>query len=157
MIKRLTRFFSLSREERGLFVLTWGVLVAVRMVLKVAPFRHLYRFSGWVSERGRKETALPEDRFDAVVALSVERACTWTPGKTMCLPRALTALIVLGVLGCPARLCIGVSRPGSRDFEAHAWVERHGKVLVGTVAGLDTFPTFPLQEVQRWASQKCGA
>ncbi|HPS01411.1 MAG TPA: lasso peptide biosynthesis B2 protein [Candidatus Sumerlaeota bacterium] len=157
MIRRLIRFFSLPRAERSLFVMTWGVLLAIRIALKTVSFRRLYRFCQWLAVHGRRGAeGYLDERFDALVALSVERACTWMPGRIMCLPRALTAVVVLALLGRPADLCIGVSRPAAQDFEAHAWVTRSGKVLVGTVEGIETFPTFPLNPNRTWTSQNCG-
>ncbi len=158
MIRRLIRFFSLPLEERSVFVMTWGVLLAVRIALKIATFRHLYRFSLWLGEHGpRVSEGRQDERFDGLVALSIERACSLMPGRIMCLPRALTGVVMLALLGRPAELNIGVSRPAARDFEAHAWVARCGKVVVGTVEGIEAFPTFPLNQASKWASQKCGA
>jgi hypothetical protein len=159
MIRQLTRFFSFPREERRLFAITWGVLLAIRIALKVVSFRRLYRFSLWLGEHGPRVTKDRQDeQFDALVALSIERACVRMPGKIMCLPRALTGVVMLALLGRPADLCIGVvPQPSERDFEAHAWVARSGKVLVGSVEGIETFPTFPLNpKTRNWTSQNCG-
>jgi len=51
-----------------------------------------------------------------------------------CLARALTVELLLGGAGEPVQVTIGV-RLGSGGFDAHAWAERGGRVVVGELAG----------------------
>ena len=50
-----------------------------------------------------------------------------------CLIRALVAELLLDRKGGPTCLTIGVRRSGGR-FEAHAWLAREGRVLIGAPA-----------------------
>lgn len=60
----------------------------------------------------------------AAAELAVARAFRlqpWLPGR--CLPRALVRYALHRRDGVPARLVIGVRRPGEQALDAHAWVE----------------------------------
>jgi hypothetical protein len=52
------------------------------------------------------------------------------PGTT-CLVRALAAQALLARRGHASQLRLGVARGSGRAFEAHAWLEQDGRVLVG--------------------------
>jgi hypothetical protein len=61
---------------------------------------------------------------------AVTAASRYVPGAT-CLAQALAAQVLLGRTGYPARLRIGVAKGEERKFEAHAWVESQGRVVIG--------------------------
>jgi hypothetical protein len=48
-----------------------------------------------------------------------------------CLPQAMTTQILLGRYGHPATLRIGVGHNEAGNFQAHAWVESYGAVVIG--------------------------
>ena len=52
-----------------------------------------------------------------------------------CLVRALAAEFVLGSLGYSTRLTIGVRRRPQGVLEGHAWLECHGRIVIGSIAG----------------------
>jgi hypothetical protein len=56
-------------------------------------------------------------------------------GLSTCLVRALVADLVLGSPGRPLCLTIGVRRTADGALDAHAWVEREGRVLIGATSG----------------------
>jgi hypothetical protein len=56
-----------------------------------------------------------------------------------CLEQGLALVMLLAVSRVPARLVIGVSRPGSM-FAAHAWVECGGRVVLGAAQAADFVP-----------------
>lgn len=64
------------------------------------------------------------------VGWAVETAARYVP-KANCLPQALTAQVLLLRCGQPAAFRLGVGRDEHGRFEAHAWVECGGRVVVG--------------------------
>ena len=59
----------------------------------------------------------------------------------MCLTRALTAYVLLRLLGQPCRICIGVGRKAQGQLHSHAWLECRGRVLIGgSIDGLTALP-----------------
>jgi hypothetical protein len=65
-----------------------------------------------------------------VIASKVARVSQFVP-KATCLTQAIAALILLNLKNYPATLRIGVARNNEGRFEAHAWVESDGNVVIG--------------------------
>jgi Transglutaminase-like superfamily len=69
----------------------------------------------------------------------VKLASRFVPAAT-CLAQALVTVTLLEREGLPASLRIGVARSVRGKFEAHAWVESGGRVVIGgTRADLSRF------------------
>ena len=66
----------------------------------------------------------------ARVARAVSRAARFVP-KASCLTQALSAQIMLTRRQIPSTLHIGVRRSETGGFEAHAWLEVAGTILLG--------------------------
>ena len=64
------------------------------------------------------------------IAWAVAVASEYVPNAT-CLTQALAALVLLQREGYGTCLRIGVARSAEGQFEAHAWLERDGRILVG--------------------------
>jgi hypothetical protein len=54
--------------------------------------------------------------------------------SSTCLVRALVAELVLGANDGPVTLTIGVKRTPTGTLEAHAWVTRQGRVVLGATS-----------------------
>jgi len=52
-------------------------------------------------------------------------------GRGRCLARALAADALLDRAGAPHRIVIGVATPAPGILQSHAWIVRHGRVLLG--------------------------
>jgi hypothetical protein len=95
----------------------------IRAALSLLPFRTVQRLTTRPSSRIRTD-----DTSDRDVAIAVLRASRVVPRAT-CLTQALAARRMLERRGRPAVLRIGVARGTS--FEAHAWVECDGEMVIG--------------------------
>lgn len=124
----LARFVALPAGDRRLIVAAAGFVAAVRVGLWLLPFRWVQgaiRSLG-TSPRAPGGRGLPTERIGWAVAVAGGRV----PGST-CLVRALAAQALFARHGYPTELRLGVARGPGRAFEAHAWLERDGQVLVG--------------------------
>jgi hypothetical protein len=124
----LARFFALPARDRRLILAAAGLLAGVRVGLWVAP---LPRVQGALGRLGTAPRAPdgrrpPLERIGWAVAVAGRRV----PGST-CLVRALVAQGLFARHGYASQLRLGVARGPGRVFEAHAWLERDGQVLVG--------------------------
>ena len=72
-------------------------------------------------------------RREHELSWAITQAARFIPGAS-CLTQALSLQVLLSKAGLHSRLCIGV-RKESKGFEAHAWIERDGRVLIGGEAG----------------------
>jgi hypothetical protein len=65
------------------------------------------------------------------IAWAIATVSRIVPGGGNCLVRALATGIVLKRYGYPSELKIGVMKPAGGRFEAHAWLESGGNVVIG--------------------------
>lgn len=87
--------------------------------------------------RGRDLTRDPR-----ALAWAVAAAARRVP-KASCLTQSLALETLLAQAGQAGELRIGVARKPDGAFEAHAWVEHDGRVLIGDLPDLRRFSTFP--------------
>ena len=80
----------------------------------------------------RDKAALPSI---AQLVWAVRSASVYVPHAT-CLTQALAAQVLLERCGYPTRLVIGVApdHNGEAAFQAHAWLESEGVVVIGDSA-----------------------
>jgi hypothetical protein len=124
----LARLSALPAAERRLLLAAAGLLTAIRVALWTLPFRSVY---GAVCSRGPspRRAAAGEPAPERIV-WAVEVAARRVPRAT-CLVRALAAQALLARHGHASQLRLGVARGASRAFEAHAWLEADGRILIG--------------------------
>lgn len=115
---------SLPGADRRLLLTASGWLLAFRIALWTRPFAEVRSLVDRWSGRSPSAGVAP-----ARVAWAVEHAARIVPGAT-CLTRALAAEVMLRRTGGRPDLRFGVARDAG-DFEAHAWLELGGRVLVG--------------------------
>jgi hypothetical protein len=124
LIKKLQTACRLAPVERRLILSTFPLMLAVRLALWILPFRHMQRVvesSITLGPSERQATA-------HMIAIAVRLASRYIPRAT-CLTQALTAQILLNRAGIENEIRIGVAK--EQKFEAHAWVECGGNVLIG--------------------------
>ncbi len=128
----LRRFLRLPSRERSLLIRAALLLclneVLLRLLSASVPKRLEFQGSA-VPWMGKAGSFSPER-----IAWAVKTASRYVPGAT-CLPQALTTHRLLRWNGFSSLFRIGVMKDEQGDFQAHAWVEHQGQVLVG---GADT-------------------
>ncbi len=88
-------------------------------------FRNVFR---WFTTPGRPEE-ISQQEIELTV-WAVDTAANLLPMEVLCLPRALATKYLLRKM--PAlTLEIGVEINPAKQFEAHAWVERNGSIIIG--------------------------
>jgi hypothetical protein len=128
-MQRLSRFYRLPTSERWLLAKAALLLGTIRVGLWLLPFRTLRSFLDRAADFHRpRET---HDQLTDVVVWAVEVAAKYMPGFNTCLTKALATQVLLSRRGRPALLRIGVVRSAEGEFEAHAWVESDGRVVIG--------------------------
>ena len=118
-----------SGSQAGLTAQVLLIFVALDVGIFLFGFPPVYRF---VQSRKRVSDAVGSPVRGRVVSRTVEAVRTATRyyyrRRRDCLPRALTACLLLWRSGVPATLHIGVKR---YPFGAHAWVECNGQTVIG--------------------------
>ena len=131
----------MAPAHRMLAFTALATLLAVRLSLWMLSFDRVMRFvttSGF--PRSIYRGCTPPEVAGAVQSASRLAGAT-------CLSQALTTQKLLSWCGHPSRLHIGVSL--AEEFEAHAWVECCGRVVMGSADGLDRFIPILTMDTQR--------
>lgn len=137
----LDRWRRLDERERRLLLEALAALARARLTLWLRPFSATWR--DLTGPTPRPMSVADADPVDpALVTLAVRRASRVIPAST-CLPQALATYSMLTRRGILAEVRIGVAKDGRRGFEAHAWVELDGAVLIGQLRDLHRFEPLP--------------
>ena len=118
-----SKFARLPLPERILVLRALLSLVWARVIISALPFSMVEK---------QPRVSLKQGANAAAIVWAVKAVSRYIPGAT-CLVRALAAQRLLARNGHASELRIGVAK--SAEFQAHAWVESGGAVLVG---GSDT-------------------
>ena len=144
-MKQITKLMALPAPDRALLFKSFTALAVMRVGLWIMPYTKVRKISDWMSgvgvgslRAGGAHAKPSRERIGWAVA-TVSRV---VPGGINCLVRAMATEIVLKRFGYASILKIGVVKPGDGQFEAHAWLESDGIVVIGDFQ-LDRF--VPLQ------------
>lgn len=126
---RINKFFRLDAADRQLLVSAFFLVSSVRLGLSVLPFSIMRRLLLGSGRSDRRSPIASGDIVDRTV-WAVTVASSYVPAAT-CLTQALAARKLLVKWGCDAVVRIGAARNKAGRFQAHAWVESSGKVVIG--------------------------
>jgi hypothetical protein len=104
------------------------VVLAIKIGLKILPYTVFRNWFDKLAETTSQKTFSETDLKKASWAVRVISA-RW-PWRATCLPQAL-AFKYLHRYDPSLRLQIGVNKNVSGQFQAHAWVEKEGQILIG--------------------------
>lgn len=146
-MKRLYKSLCSPSKDRRLLVKSVLLLGMVRLGLWLLPFQTVRRL---LTRMRRAIAELQEGDQASIdeVVWAVTAASRYTPAAT-CLTQALATQVLLSRRGHQASLCIGVARSEQGQFQAHAWVECQGRIVIGGIKALSRFaPLLSLDEKQ---------
>lgn len=134
----LSRFLRLPNWEKRLLLRAIFTLGVARVTLKLLPFARVRRLL--TPRRG----AMKHPHIAPInVRWAIKHAERVIPDAT-CLPQAVTAEALLTRAGHPVLLRIGVTKREEGRFEAHAWAESGGRIVIGDLPdGLGEFSHLP--------------
>ncbi|WP_311241283.1 lasso peptide biosynthesis B2 protein [Haloarcula argentinensis] len=144
MRARLRECRALPRGQKLLLCEAVVLIAASKVLLAVAGLEDAERYFGTAAQflPCHRQSASPES-----VRWAVLTAGSCLPGTYDCLDRALTGSTLLVANDLPHRLRFGVD-PQSDTFEAHAWIESNGDVLIGDIDDFGRFRTLTEREVR---------
>jgi hypothetical protein len=129
-MRRIAKFFALPRSDRALVLRTVAPLIAMRVAMWTLPFARVREICDAMSRPMRADPSGERPTPDRI-AWAVAALSRVVPRANNCLVRALATGIVLKRYGYPSELKIGVMKPEGGGFEAHAWLESGGNVVIG--------------------------
>ncbi|MCF2502940.1 lasso peptide biosynthesis B2 protein [Dyadobacter sp. CY107] len=124
----ITKWNKLSGERKAIFLKAAVSLVLIKTGLMVLPFGTFRKLFHWLCN-SKSTREISQERIDLTV-WAIDTAANLLPMELLCLPRALATKYLLRKV--PAlTLEIGIEVNPAKKFEAHAWVEKNGSVIMG--------------------------
>lgn len=126
MFDRVSKFASLRREEQALLCTSAALLLSSRVLLPLVRLDRTYRGLHWFVQLLPPYGSVhnPEK-----IPWALEVATVTLPIECSCLMKALVGERLLARHGHQAHIRLGVA--SDQGFEAHAWVEREGEIIIG--------------------------
>ena len=124
------RFLSLTSAERRRLVRAFFAVAGVRLGLSIVQFPRFQAVHEWVKAAPRaKRGKVPTT---GQLAHDVRVVSHYVPRAT-CLTQALAGQLLLERHGYPTVVHVGVTKEEGKaaTFQAHAWLESDGKVVIG--------------------------
>lgn len=128
----MTRWRHLSVDEKLTFLKATVCLIIIKTGLIILPFSTFRKLFHWFC-KSKITKDISQQEIDRTV-WAVDTAANLLPVNLLCLPRALATKYLLRKIPS-LTLEIGVEINPSKAFEAHAWVERNGSVIIGDWSG----------------------
>ncbi len=140
-LRRALKLARCPRRQQALVVEAALHLAAAKTILVFVPFER------WRAQLETDEAAQAQE-YPATWRV---RELVWAVngvsapfGEVLnCLPRALATRWMMERRRWPNTLQIGVARSAEGKFEAHAWIEYRGAVIMGLVPDLHRFVKLP--------------
>ena len=119
----------MSAREYALVLVTIPLVVTVRVALWLLPSFIIVRFVRHISVDAGADRSSPRIDLTKII-WAVEAVSTRVPHAT-CLTQAICAKLLLRWSGLRSDLCLGVAYSVSGALQAHAWLEREGRTILG--------------------------
>ena len=141
---KLEKFLALSSNDRRLLISALILLTAIRLGLVIFPFDKMRYFLSKLIPGHLVSSVTEEFQSQQIiqrVVWAINASGRHLPISMNCFPRALATHVLLQRRGIPSEIKIGVARNEDGVFEAHAWVEYRGQVVIGRLEDLGRFTT----------------
>jgi hypothetical protein len=134
-LRKIETLRRLTARERRLALTAIGLVALTRGALWLIPFRWIQRA---LEQRAPERAQEFRDRARTArdVVWAIRLASRYVPRAT-CLTQALAAQVLLARSGIESRIVVGVSNRES--FQAHAWVESNGSILLGRTRDVERY------------------
>jgi hypothetical protein len=136
----MQKFFYLELSKRRLLIATFLLLNSIRIGFLLVKFsllqKLLEKFSTFHPDKSTNSTI----SIDQII-WAINVSTHLSPGQAKCLARALTAHTLMKRQGYNPTLQIGVIKNSEEEFQAHAWLEYQGKIVVGQLPDMEKYST----------------
>jgi len=131
-LRTLTR---LSSPHRSLVLRALVIVACTRLALSVLSFRTLQHL---INVSVRLPFSLPAETQVTRLVWAVRAASKRVPAAS-CLTQSLALQFMMAQSGRAARIHIGVAKQSGSVFQAHAWVEYAGTVLLSELSEIESY------------------
>ena len=139
---RWRRLLRLSPADWWLLLRIGLLLPLLRAGLSLFSFKRMRRLVIWAGRKPVPAQPVPAAELARLV-WAVSRLSRFILADAPCLTQALAVQILFARRGVKTELRIGVAKEASGALQAHAWVERDGRVVIGGANSPQRFTPLP--------------
>ena len=126
-LNRIRRLLRRPLYQKGLLLEAFLFLFLARAAVVCLPFKRIADWSGVQDEETEYSPSAEQVALEIRWAVFTASKHGWW--NCLCLTQAIAAKAMLRRRGCRSTLYIGLTRPSSKSFSAHAWL-KCGRVFV---------------------------
>jgi hypothetical protein len=126
--KFINRWNNLSFNEKVIFLKSAVCLLLIKIGLTILPFAAFRKIFYRITNTKNVQD-VSHQQIELTV-WAVDTAANLLPFELLCLPRALATKYLLRKVPF-LTLEIGIKINPEKHFEAHAWIEKNGTVIIG--------------------------
>lgn len=139
-LKRFEKFSQLHWLQKIIYLKVFLVILIIKISLGILSFPNFKKLYSLLSKTYKQKTYHPEYIQTLVLAI---KACSPSLTAT-CLPQALALKFFLRKSPLYI-LKIGVQKDVNNKFEAHAWIETNGEIILGNLPDFGFMPLWDWQ------------
>ena len=113
-------------------------LFVIQIGLRCLPRSIVSRILKKLNDNCLASRALSDPSPQRIVR-TIELSSRYLRGGASCLVQAIAAQFLLKIKGCQSQMWIGVARQSDGQIGAHAWLESHGKIILGNRSDLHEY------------------
>jgi len=136
-MEKIRYFMRLSFSDQWLLVKAYFTLIALTGLVEIIPFSKLSELITAQSKERHKSA--DDSQTTQKVVNAIEIASRYTPRRSTCLVKSLTAYYLLTKNKIPVEMCIGVKLGLPGQLDAHAWIVYQGEVILGYLENLSAY------------------
>jgi hypothetical protein len=144
-MKGIVTLARLQPVERALVWRVVFLVAAVRIALWVVPFQRLRRFIATIENL---PFSVPADMPVSRLVWAVQAASRRIPAAS-CLTQSIALQCLMTHAGRSSQIHIGVTKDQEKGFQAHAWVEYEGAILLSDAAEANRYVKLLVVEGER--------
>ena len=128
---RINNFITLPIRCQLLFIETSIILITVRLVILLFPFKMIAKLLG--KHMTESPLKIPTNQLEKSrqIGKSIKKISQYAPFRSMCFEQALTCKFMLNRRGISSTIYFGVVKNHNQKLKAHAWTRSGNQIITG--------------------------
>jgi hypothetical protein len=131
LVRKIRSFLHSDPQLKWIFFQAFFLSGLVKFTLVFLSFRKVLNWQGAMQVESPEGADLKTDAYRRNVQLALRLCHLYTPWKSECYTRALTAKILLKRKGIPSTVYIGFRKEPNGTYAGHAWLRSYDRIVTG--------------------------
>jgi hypothetical protein len=129
---KVVTFLKLPIQSKLLLMETTSLLIIVRLLILLLPFRVIARRLGEHMTETTRQTSSIENKTTENIGRAIRKVSRLTPFRSLCLEQAITCKFMLNRRGISSTIYFGLAKEKEASkLKAHAWTRSGNQTITG--------------------------